>query len=217
MSQVTSSHFARYFCDTYPEYITPCTIMTYAMSDAIWVMPLQLRTLRLRATVWSDWMDNSTNDSQEEIGWPFILFRTLDKFPYHILPIIDAYDAGISWLRSYARLRSHAQLWSEDMTPVVYLDSDRPSRLWSMSQLRTYLLTPIAHHDSDRWECRLSYHLSCERLHKAGLDDCIILQPGQLVKTDWEGHMTWSVFKTSDHTASHAGVVRPWAAWPKGT
>jgi hypothetical protein len=54
MSQVTSSHFARYFCDTYPEYITPCTIMTYAMSDAIWVMPLQLRTLRLRATVWSD-------------------------------------------------------------------------------------------------------------------------------------------------------------------
>jgi hypothetical protein len=33
MSQVTSSHFAKYFCDTYFEYITPCMVMTYAMSD----------------------------------------------------------------------------------------------------------------------------------------------------------------------------------------
>jgi hypothetical protein len=67
------------------------------------------------------------NDSQEEIGQLFILFRTLDKFSYHILPIIHAYNAGISRLRSYARLRTHAQLRSEDMTLIVYPDSGRNS------------------------------------------------------------------------------------------
>jgi hypothetical protein len=35
MSRVTSSHFAKYFYDTYSEYITPCVVMTYATSDAI--------------------------------------------------------------------------------------------------------------------------------------------------------------------------------------
>jgi hypothetical protein len=40
MSQVTSSRFAKYFCDTYFEYITPCMVMTYATSDAIRVTPL---------------------------------------------------------------------------------------------------------------------------------------------------------------------------------
>jgi hypothetical protein len=53
MSQVTSSHFSKYFCDTYSNYITPCMVMTYATSDAIWVTPPRLRTIRSRATVWS--------------------------------------------------------------------------------------------------------------------------------------------------------------------
>jgi hypothetical protein len=35
MSRVTSSHFAKYFCNAYSEYITPHTVMTYAMPDAI--------------------------------------------------------------------------------------------------------------------------------------------------------------------------------------
>jgi hypothetical protein len=39
---------------TYIEYITPCAVMTYAMSDAIRVTPPQLRTLCAQATVWSD-------------------------------------------------------------------------------------------------------------------------------------------------------------------
>jgi hypothetical protein len=34
MSRVTSSHFAKYFCDTYSEYITPCVVVTYATPDA---------------------------------------------------------------------------------------------------------------------------------------------------------------------------------------
>jgi hypothetical protein len=63
----------------------------------------------------------------------------------------------------------------------VYHDSGRTSRLRSTLQLWTYLLTPVAHHGSGRWACRLSYHLSCERLRIAGLDDCSILQPKHLV------------------------------------
>jgi hypothetical protein len=51
MSQMTSSHFARYFYDTYSEYITPCTIMTYTTSNAMRVMPPWLCTLRSRAMV----------------------------------------------------------------------------------------------------------------------------------------------------------------------
>jgi hypothetical protein len=45
MSQVTSSHFAKYFCNIYSEYITPCVAMTYATSDAIRVASPRLHTL----------------------------------------------------------------------------------------------------------------------------------------------------------------------------
>jgi hypothetical protein len=48
MSQVTSSHFINYFCDTYFEYITPCAVMIYATSDAIWVTPPMLYGSHLR-------------------------------------------------------------------------------------------------------------------------------------------------------------------------
>jgi hypothetical protein len=54
MSQVTSSHFAKYFCDIFSEYITTSTVMFYAMPDAIWVTPPWLYTLCSGATVWSD-------------------------------------------------------------------------------------------------------------------------------------------------------------------
>jgi hypothetical protein len=42
MSQMTSSYFAKYFCNTYFEYITPCTVMTYAILDALQVTHLTL-------------------------------------------------------------------------------------------------------------------------------------------------------------------------------
>jgi hypothetical protein len=51
MSRVTSSYFAKYFCDTYSEHITSCAVMTYTTSDAIWVTPPLLRTLCSRAMV----------------------------------------------------------------------------------------------------------------------------------------------------------------------
>jgi hypothetical protein len=51
----------------------------------------------------------------------------MNEFSYHILPIIHAYDAGISQLWSYVRLWSYARLWLEDMTLVVYPDSGRTS------------------------------------------------------------------------------------------
>jgi hypothetical protein len=120
--------FAKYFCNICSEYITPCAVMTYATSDAIWVMPLQLHTLCSRATV------------------------------------------------------------------------------------RSYLLTPVAHHDSGRWACRMSYHLSCERLHMVGLDDCSILQPRHLVRRRLGGtYDSISVQNLNISWLSHAQVVRPWA------
>jgi hypothetical protein len=68
LSRVTSSHFVKYFCDICSEYITPCTVMTYATSDAIWAMPLRLRSLLSWATVWSDGVNNTMDNSQEQIG-----------------------------------------------------------------------------------------------------------------------------------------------------
>jgi hypothetical protein len=60
-------------------------VITYAMSDAIWVMPPQLRTLGSWARVWSNRVDNMMNNSQEKNQLTF----------YHILPIIHAYIVGI--------------------------------------------------------------------------------------------------------------------------
>jgi hypothetical protein len=51
MSRGTSSHLAKYSHDIYYKYITPCAIMFYATSDAISVMPPQLRNLRSGATI----------------------------------------------------------------------------------------------------------------------------------------------------------------------
>jgi hypothetical protein len=67
-------------------------------------------------------------------------------------------------------------------TPIERYDFGHISRLRSTSQLRTSLLTPVAHHGSGQWACRLSYHLSYERLRMAGLDDCTILQSRHLVR-----------------------------------
>jgi hypothetical protein len=67
-SRLTSSHFAKYFGDICSEYITLRAVLTYAMPDAIRVMPPRLRTLRSQATVWSDGADNTTDNSLEEIG-----------------------------------------------------------------------------------------------------------------------------------------------------
>jgi hypothetical protein len=35
ISRATSSHFTKYFCDIYFEYITPCVVMIHVKSDAI--------------------------------------------------------------------------------------------------------------------------------------------------------------------------------------
>jgi hypothetical protein len=110
---------------------------------------------------------------------------------------MHAYNVGISWLWSYAWLRLHAPLRSEDMTLVVYLDSGRTSRLQSTSQLRMSLLTPDAHHDSSQWVRHLSYHLSCERLCMAELDDRNILQPEHLIRNELGGT------HDSDHSFTH--------------
>jgi hypothetical protein len=67
-------------------------------------------------------------------------------------------------------------------TSIVYTDSGRTSRFQSTSWLRSYLLTLVVHHDSSWWACRMSYHLSCERIHMARLEYCNIIQPEYLVR-----------------------------------
>jgi hypothetical protein len=111
----------------------------------------------------------------------FILFRTLDKFSYRILPIIHAYNAGISRLRLYVWLWSYAWLRSHVQTPVD-------------------VMTLTAHHGSDRWACHMYYHLSYEKLRMAGLDDCSILHPKHLVRSRLGGtHDSISVQNLISH------------------
>jgi hypothetical protein len=67
--------------------------------------------------------------------------------------------------------------------------------LWSMSQLQSYLLTPITHHGFGRWACRMSYHLSYERLRMVRLDECSILQARHLVESRLRGtHDSFSIW-----------------------
>jgi hypothetical protein len=146
ISRATSSNFAMYFCDIYFDYITPCTVMIHATSDAIRVTPPRLRTLSLRATVLSSWVDNTMNGSQEKISYMFILFRILDKFSYHILPIIHACNAGISQLQLYVRLLSHARLQSYIPTPVALPDSGRRHNFGCLSWLWLRIMTSVNEH-----------------------------------------------------------------------
>jgi hypothetical protein len=74
-------------------------------------------------------VDNTMDNSQEEIGKTFIVYRAMNEFSYYILLIIYAYNTGISRLRSYTRLRLYVRLWSKDVSSVVYM-------------------TPVARHDS---------------------------------------------------------------------
>jgi hypothetical protein len=200
MSWVTSSHFAKYFYDIYSEYITPCVVMTYATFDAIRVTPPWLSTLCSRAMILSNWVDNMTDNSQEKIGQPFIYSNQWIYFhiiycPLYMLIMQVYHDSAC--MRDFGcmpdssrkmRLWSYARLHSEDMTLVIYPDFNRTSRLQS------YLLTPVAQYGSGRWVCHMSYHLSCERLRMAGLDDCNILQSGHLVRSRLRGmHDSFSI------------------------
>jgi hypothetical protein len=72
-------------------------------------------------------------------------------------------------------------------TPAKRYDPGCISQLRSMSQLQTSLQTPVAHHDSGQWAHCMSYHLSCERLRMAGLEDYSILQPWHLVRNKLGG------------------------------
>jgi hypothetical protein len=81
------------------------------------------------------------------------------------------------------------RILSEDTTLVVCLtsvgrcDSGRmPNSSWKM-WLRSNISTPVVHLDFSRWVCRMSYHLSCEWLHMAELDDCSILWPRHVVRS----------------------------------
>jgi hypothetical protein len=74
-----------------------------------------------------------------------------------------------SWL--YARLQLEDTTLIVCPTPVGYPNSGRTSQLWLTSWLRSMSVP-----------CRMCYHLSCERLCMARLDDCSIFTTG---KTDF--------------------------------
>jgi hypothetical protein len=158
---------------------------------------------------------------------PFILFRAMNKFSCLILPIIHAYDTGISRLRSYAWPWWYAWLWSEDTTsivcptPIGIYDSSRISWLQLHFLTPIDVMTPVVSPDSDHasqlWPMSMPHVL-----------------PPQLWNTShsrarWLQHLTTQTLsrkqtrrdawlnqhsKPQYLTASHAQVVRPCAAWP---
>jgi hypothetical protein len=144
ISQVTSSHFAKYFCDTYSEYITPCAVMTYGSCLRSYVP--YARGLRSGPVEWII----RRMARKRKLANSFILFRAINKFSCLILTIIHAYNAGISWLQS------------EDttliirLTPVRGRDSSRMLDSGRKIWLQLYILTLDAlpdsgwRHDSDR-------------------------------------------------------------------
>jgi hypothetical protein len=55
-------------------------------------------------------------------------------------------------MRDFGRIPDFGRkmrLRSEDMTPIVYLDSGDTSRLRLTSRLRSYLMNSVAHHGSN--------------------------------------------------------------------
>jgi hypothetical protein len=92
---VISLRFAKYFCDTYSEYITPCAVMTYAMFD---LYGSRLRgyvpyTRGLRSDP-AKWIILQMAHKRK-LANSFILFRAMNRFSSLILPIIHAYNVGI--------------------------------------------------------------------------------------------------------------------------
>jgi hypothetical protein len=82
---------------------------------------------------------------------PFILFLALNKFSCLILPIIYAYNTGISRLRLYARL------WLQDVTLIVYLTPVRRYDSGHISRLQSHFSISVKRNDSSRiswlWLC----------------------------------------------------------------
>jgi hypothetical protein len=137
---------------------------------------------------------------KKKLANSFILFGAMNKFSCLRLPIIHAYNVGIFRLQSYARLRSEHTTPIVCPTLVICLTPVGRHDFGCISWLQTHfpipvdIMTPVAHHGSGRWACRMSYHLSCERLRMAGLDDYSILQPGHLVGSRLGGtHDSFSV------------------------
>jgi hypothetical protein len=117
----------------------------------------------------------------------------MNKFSFHILPIIHAYNAGISWPRLYARLQWYIP------TLDALLDSGRchdSGRLRSMSV--PHVIPPQrwkTSHGRARWLHHLTAQTLCQKQTK---NDAWLDQHS----------------KPQYLTASDAQVVRPCAAWP---
>jgi hypothetical protein len=123
------------------------------------------------------------------------------SFSYHLLLIIHAYNAGISWLPSYTRLQSQARLQSKDMTHVALPDFGRCHKFGRISWLRSHIMTLI----NECTACLTT--LAMKNIIWPGYTTAASYTPETKSETNWEGHKTWSAFKSLDLI-----VVRPWRA-----
>jgi hypothetical protein len=126
MSRVTSSYFAKYFCDIYSEYITPCAVINYTTSHAIRVTSLRLRTLCSWAIVWSD-------SCKRKLANHFIYSKQwmifyIIYYPLYMLIMQVYHDSD--HMRDFDRMPdSGRKIWlrSYILTPVVSPGSGRIS------------------------------------------------------------------------------------------
>jgi hypothetical protein len=145
MSQVTSSHFAKYFCGTYFEYITPCTVMTYATSDVygsrLHGYALYARKLRSGPIEWIILGIARKRKLANYLSYPehWINFHII-YYPLYMLILQVYHNSGR--LRDFGRMPDSgriSRLRSHFLTPVNIATSDvspnscRTSWLWSMS------------------------------------------------------------------------------------
>jgi hypothetical protein len=89
---------------------------------------------------------------------------------YLMIPVICATSVVCLTLTGIYDSSHISRLVSHFLTPV-----DVTTSVISTNSSR--IMTPVdeSHHDSGWWACRMSYHLCCERIFMAGLDDCSIL------------------------------------------
>jgi hypothetical protein len=126
MSRVMSSQFAKYFCDIYSEYITPCVVRTYDTDrSCLHDYTPYARGLRSGSTKLVIWWITHKRKSTNLLS--YITHYTCLWCRHLVTPVICP-------------------------TSIIYLDFDHASRLWSMSV--PHVLPPQlwkTSHDRTRW------------------------------------------------------------------
>jgi hypothetical protein len=159
---------------------------------------ISLHRLRRVSMKWSKWLDLVRIDYTERMAPKFQILGTMISYD----PFICNYIFAIHFFVITCCIGPGGQHFSQGAALYTHICFIQ----WNIILVAFVLFLHKQH-----------LGLSCERLRMAGIDDCSILQPGHLVQNRLGGIMTQSVFKPSDRTASHAGVVRPCTTRAKST